>query len=624
PVFDWIVSTEAVLVAGQPVPVGFQYERAFAKAAAAKARTGAAVTSLVFRQKFDADPVRQDGYPDNDPQRAWGVVDWARRAGQGAYFDWVMANALLDDVDDDPAHVDTIKQIDRTTVTELREIATAYTEIQATLDKADAGLNPLGLAANVVPFGLNPSEIEQGKTHFEQVLERAVGALGSAVTAFDYANENTRRLRSQQDRVEEFTDLVDEREMDFKSRLIEIFGKPYLEDIEGNSCSGECPTPAYPPGYDGPDTLLHYDYVDPSDLIGIDPSGTTTISRLVESRIINPDTGEIEPGLNMMQFKVSAELGFVKPDGWTSRDEPGEIQFARSELLQALGRFLQALEQYEAHLDEIELQADLLESLYDLNRNVLRIMHEGLNVQRSLADEIHSARAFQLGMRSTATATRNVTRATMEAFPREVGFSFDATSFARSAVLLIGETIAQGFDTAADVAALDELRAQLDQQLAASEQQTEIQGWQGGYQVEQQIAVLRQLVRALPSMRLELFMLKEAASQANGRYHAALGRGLRLLEQRTAFRQRTARDISQYRYRDMAFRVFRNDALQKYRAQFDLAARYAYLAARAYDYETNLLGTSSQSGRDFLTNVVKERVLGVVSGSTPMPGNGLA
>ena len=78
-------------------------------------------------------------------------------------------------------------------------------------------------------------------------------ALGSAVTAFNYANENTRRLRSQQDRVEEFTDLVDERETDFKSRLIEIFGRPYLEDIEGNPCSGECPTPNYPAGYDGPD-----------------------------------------------------------------------------------------------------------------------------------------------------------------------------------------------------------------------------------------------------------------------------------------------------------------------------------------------------------------------------------
>ena len=46
----------------------------------------------------------------------------------------------------------------------------------------------------------------------------------------------------------------------------------------------------------------------------------------------------------------------------------------------------------------------------------------------------------------------------------------------------------------------------------------------------------------------------------------------------------------------MAFRIFRNDALQKYRAQFDLAARYVYLAAKAYDYETNLLG-ATRDGR---------------------------
>ena len=47
----------------------------------------------------------------------------------------------------------------------------------------------------------------------------------------------------------------------------------------------------------------------------------------------------------------------------------------------------------------------------------------------------------------------------------------------------------------------------------------------------------------------------------------------------------------------MAFRIFRNDAIQKYRAQFDLAARYVYLAATAYDYETNLLGRSARAGR---------------------------
>ena len=123
------------------------------------------------------------------------------------------------------------KKIDRTTVPELDEIVASFSEIQSTMDKADAGLNPLGLAANVVPFGLNPSEIEQGKTHFEQILERAVGTLRNAMTVFNYANENTQRLRKVQDNAEEFDDLTDERELDFTSRLIEIFGRPYEEDI---------------------------------------------------------------------------------------------------------------------------------------------------------------------------------------------------------------------------------------------------------------------------------------------------------------------------------------------------------------------------------------------------------
>ena len=55
------------------------------------------------------------------------------------------------------------------------------------------------------------------------------------------------------------------------------------------------------------------------------------------------------------------------------------------------------------------------------------------------------------------------------------------------------------------------------------------------------------------------------------------------------------------RYKDMTFRIFRNDALQKYRAQFDMAATYVYLAAKAYDYETSMLDSSS-------TDLVKFKV----------------
>jgi hypothetical protein len=75
----------------------------------------------------------------------------------------------------------------------------------------------------------------------------------------------------------------------------------------------------------------------------------------------------------------------------------------------------------------------------------------------------------------------------------------------------------------------------------------------------------------------------------------------------------------------MAFRVFRNDALEKYRAQFDLAAKYAYLAASAYDYETNLLGSESAAGQRFLTDIVKQRAIGQLLSDKPVAGSrGLA
>ncbi len=616
PVFEWIVSTEAVLVGGQPVPVGFQYERRFAQAAAARARTGSAITSLTFRQKFDADPTAQNGYPDFNVDRAWGVSEWARRAGQGTYFDWITANALLDDVDDDPGHQDTIRKIDRTTVPELREIAAAYLEIQSALDRADAGLNPLGLAANVVPFGLNPNEIEEGKTHFEQVFERAADALGNAVVAFNYANENTRRLRTLQDRVDQFSDLVDQQEMDFNGRLIEAFGRPYPQDVG--------PGGAYPSGYTGPD-IYHFEYVELSPLMGGCDAPTVTLNLELIEPVVDYTTGNIISTDVVVSFEVSTDgLGLVKPCGWTSRPEPGEIQLARSELLQTFLRVRQAMESYEAHLDQIEDQADLLVSLYQLNRDTLRVLNETAATQQSLNHEIKDARRMQLIWRSNANLNTALARAGAEALPKSVGLATDATSVGRSVILAVGAGFTWGLEALASMSELDELKLQHALANAATEQDITITGWQGDYQVEQQIAVLRQYVRALPSMQLELFQLGEAVNQATGRYQAAIGRGLRLLEERLAFRQRTAQDVSQYRYQDMAFRIFRNDALQKYRAQFDLAAQYAYLSVRAYDYETNLLGTNKQSGREFLTGIVKERVLGVTQNGAPQIGNGLA
>ncbi|UCF32257.1 MAG: hypothetical protein JSV78_07960, partial [Phycisphaerales bacterium] len=651
PDFEWINTTEDVLVGGQPVPVGYKYERKFAVAAAARARAGAGITSLTFRQRYTPDPLDQQlGYPDANATRAWGVADWGRRAGQGAYLDWVVANAMLPA--EDTTH-EGIQKIDRTTVAELREIAAYYAEIQTILDKADAGLNPLGMAADVVPFGLDPKDLaEEGFTHFDQVLQRAVIALNNASTAFNYANSNTQRLRSMQDSLDNFEDLIEERELDYVNRLIEIYGQPYDEDIGVGG--------AYPDGYVGPD-IFHFAYMDDSVLLQSDDvstnstTGTTTISVTFEKpdfsvlgargvhfrdaeegwKLVQgppgEDVGEMLEDLDewVVDFSVSTDgLGLVKPASWGSRPVPGEIQFARAELLQAVARYKQALLAYEISIDDIEDQVDLLCDLYNLDDNVLGAMIAGRNRQSLKNDLILAARIAAAAARTVARIADRVAQAAAEALPKNfvagMASGGDFTSVPRSGIWTAGVIGSEIASALADVSDILAVSLQHDKELVTLNQQITITGLQNMYQEEQQVVALKQMIRGLAASRLELYSLEEAIKQSTSRYHAAVARGLRLLEQRTAFRNRTVDDITQYRYRDMAFRVFRNDALQKYRAQFDLAALYAYLAAKAYDYETNLLGSDSLSAQHFLESIVRERSLGVTDNGVPLVGNGLA
>ncbi|MGB2984774.1 MAG: right-handed parallel beta-helix repeat-containing protein, partial [Phycisphaerae bacterium] len=628
-VFDWVNTTEDVLVAGQPVPVGFMYERKFATAAASRARVGAGVTSLTFRQRYTTDAMdQQQGYPDTDVDRAWGVADWGRRAGQSAYLDWVVANAMLPAEDTDH---EGIQKIDRTTVAELREIPAYHTEIQAIMDKADAGLNPLGLATNVVPFGLDPRELEEdGITHFDQVLRRAVTALGNASVAFDYANANTQRLRSMQDNLDDFEDIVEERELDYTGRLIEIFGRPYAEDIGYGG--------AYPSGYDGPD-IFHFSYMDDSVLLDADNMSLnpTTGVRTVSVTFEDPDfsvLGEVGDTLEdlhewTVDFHVSTDgLRLVKPETWDSRPEPGEIQFVRAELLQGVARYEQALLNYELSIDQIEDQVYLLRDLYDLNDDVLAAMIAGRDEQLRLNTLITDARSTADTSRTAARIASRIAEAGAEALPTVflagLASGGDFTSIPRSALWTAGVIASEITGGIADSAENDAISYQNEKELVALNQEITITGLQATYQESQQALALKQMIRSLAAAHLELHTLEEVIHQATGRYHAAVGSGVRLLEQRTAFRYRTADEISEHRYRDMAFRVFRNDAVQKYRAQFDLAARYAFLTAKAYDYETNLLDGSSLSGRHFLQSLVRERSLGVVNGGIPLVGNGLA
>ena len=230
--FTWVPRTEAVTILGKPVQVDYTDERKFAAAAVALARTGKQVVDLTWRQNYNSDkkidwdkelsPTRDNNRRNQSTTRYWGMDHWASRTGQGALINWVVGNSMLPEIDPDPTH-EGIQRIDRTTVPELRELSETITELQLTLDNAEANLNPLGLSEGSVALDIDPNS---ESTHFEQIYERATIALANAATAFDSTKGMTQLMRSEEDSLVGLQTSVDEQELAYKYDLIDLYGTP--------------------------------------------------------------------------------------------------------------------------------------------------------------------------------------------------------------------------------------------------------------------------------------------------------------------------------------------------------------------------------------------------------------
>jgi hypothetical protein len=658
PFFTWEPRAEAVPVAGVPLQVDFFDERKFATLAAAKSRTGAEIVNLTYRQFYVEDPNAQwQGYKDDDETRAWGLSEWARRAGQGAYFDWVVGNAILPDEDPDPGNLG-IQQIDRTTVNELDEIVSNFDAIQAQLDGADRGLNPLGLARDVVPFDIDPSRVENwGETHFEQIYKRAQTALDNAVKTWDFANQINRMLRLNQDSEEEQFANSRASERDFKNRLIEIFGYPYPDDIG--------PGGIYPTGYDGPD-VYHYLYVDVMELVGQQ-------AQLLEGFDIQGDvkldrfTAEYQPlqGINFFGFDEEAAFWDVdcpsaplsagcalgpKPDGtltveyvtydsptfgfsfgkppeWTGRRRAtGSLQNILHDMFSARLDLVRALREYQNLSSDINDLIDTISATFELREEQLNIANNERRTLNGMNIAIQTLNQTAKATKAAGNLAAGIMQAASECVPGTVIVGLaaggDILSTARCSIQATGtltKSVTDGIGEVLEIAANGVAAAQQDvSQVAALELRTldsrlELFNLRGDFDEK---------LRREPLLRMEMYSRIETIEQHYRRYLEELARGQRLMAQLVQFRKTGAAATQEYRYQDMAFRIFRNDALQKYRAAFDLAARYVYLAAAAYDYETNLLGSDSQAGQRFMTDIVRERSLGQILNGEPVASSG--
>ena len=636
PNFTWTPRSETQLVLGQTVTVDYFDERKFAAAAANIARTAQQVLALTHRQSYQDNAAGWTHYRDgrvntSDPNltaRHWGVDEWASRANQGAYYNWIVGNALVPERDTNPAHSG-VQVIDRTTVPELAELPTLAADFQTRMDNANARLNPLGLSAGAIAFDISAAELKAGKSHYEQIYERALRATLNAKGSFDQAARMTRLLRNQENQIDAGNTALVDQEAAYVRRLIEIYGRPYPSEIG--------PDGVYKQGYTGPD-LYEWSVIDrPTDMSVTDALVSMTVklpkqfdkfTGFAVADITNAFNSVSTSDLTIENAKFQQVLIKVNPNRFVQYSDifkngaPMGARTVVGTIQQALATADQALIALQAGYRKTQDKAELFERRRLLFAEMVFLRTQTKDRQTlgdTTMENFDKARIALTALgRSSELAsswTQNLFQATAEFPPKSLGLSSDVTSPIRASLMLSGVFIQAILNMATVGFEGGALSQQLLRDNEGRNMQLDLEKFGFSYQEKQFAYEYEQLYRDFSTSAYEVIRLAGELQAAAERVRNVIAEGDRIQAERETFRQRAAALIQGYRTKDFTFRAFRNEALEQYRSLFDLAARYTYLSAKSYDYETGLLG--STAGQAVVSAIVASRSLGDLTGGVP-------
>jgi hypothetical protein len=650
PNFDWVPGVEAVSVLSQPITVSYLDERKFAGAAAAVARSGQQVFDLTWSRDFQSghsagwdymgasrpNANRTFATPAGGTETSvsyWSMDHWAARVGQGAYLNWVVGNAILPELDTDPTH-EGIQKVDRTTVPELLELPTDAESLQASMNNAEGNLTPLGLPAGSVAFDINPNQVvgADNGTHFEQIYSRAKVALGNAVAAFDDSKDVTRLMRSEEDSLQDLKNGIEKQELAYTNALIELYGTPYPDDVG--------PGKLYPQGFTGPD-LFHFAYVDNAQLTftnllmpsvpvtnkidiqnySSDYENSTDRDRFdfVKNTLINnPDYKE---NLDYISFTLDAYGNYIKPADWTStRYSPGKLQEAISRILLARNAALQTLSDQQSLKRKLDLNIQYFDAKLALDNQIHSWDSAAAIAQTTVEGVVFAGKIAKMIYDQFFDGAENDLNTGLLAIPdSEIVGTADGGDVLSGAKASLWAAYALAKEASGPIA--------LAKEIATGVLQTTTDGIQRQNQADvigpatrdledrQYVLELDAMLDDVQGSLVNINQRLQELNDAKQNYKALIAQGDRIQSERQIFRQRSAAIIQGYRTRDAAFRLFRNEKLERYKTLFDLSARYAYLAATAYDYETGLLDTDQ--GRNFLAQIIGSRSLGIIHNGEP-------
>ncbi len=633
PYFSWGEPAMGEMnIADNVVNVDYYDEAKFAETAAALARTAARtaeLTALKAWRDTSADTVGR-GYLDSDADNAFGYGEWASRGAFGALCNWAVANSLLPEEQAADANGERyadqgLLHIDRGTVSGIGELVSAVESIQQTVDRLDAGMNPLGMDENAIAFDLTPLGSPAESTHYEQIRERAKVAFRNARNILDRAQEYSNRLRMIEESRAGIVDNLDAMEGDLTAELIAIYGRPYTDDVG--------PGKTYPSDYYGPD-LYHYMWMDTAayGLTSVeDTKVQTNIFFKINGYLKKDDVQAISSGAvteassNILTYSLSANGLVVKPDNIKGeRPASGEIQLAYADFLSAYSLFTRSISAYNLQRDNMQAEWNLLQAQakaaavlkktsdnvygdrYGLEHYITKLSNE----KKSLVFINALLRQLDVSFSATGDIQGNVGLATT--------LANDAIKGTKSFLLLAGNIVVQAVKSGleGDIAECERSISMLNRDLsAASQTYSYVVGRVGGW--EKLISSVQSVNSSLGSVSTALTALQSAQEKVS----QAIQKGRGVMETRELVRQQAVNNIAKMRYNDTFFRKLRNEALTKYESAFRIAQIYAFLAAKAYAYETGSSFAPGTPGEELLRQIVGARSLGEVDGDgNPIDG----
>ena len=305
------------------------------------------------------------------------------------------------------------------------------------------------------------------------------------------------------------------------------------------------------------------------------------------------------------------------------RRAEGEVQIALTDYAAQLAEIEKEAKNVEAAATKLQGLIDEL-TTKDYNEQMGYVTDAAASEVQAYNDAVKkNAQAVKTTLSRLKDIKSIIAEVATEALPKVAGLSCDLTSLGRSALLALKqaahELLNQQVSQQEEIVAKAETEAEKLQAALNAKFST----WQANEERQKMVNAINEQIPVFKAALAKLEVAFNTANATRMRYAKLEAEGDELQNERERIRIQWAADLSQKRYRNMMYQVLRDDELQRYGEAFEMAAKYTFLAAKAYDYETGLLqsDSSAASGSQFLSEIVRSRALGrFAADGTPLGG----